>query len=477
MDAYLGGDAPGPKSTSEQPDWHAEAVRLQQRLDALGYDAVVIPQSTGKMPCVRFKGPRETAEWKRNDALNASVWSARAHGLGMLLYGGAVILDFDDMLRAEGMDNFMRCLPHMVNAPREVTGGGVHVLFQSTDYSRQLLPAKTRIATIDYLTVTSTGTGHNVNTAPSGNKRWVAGASVFDVDPPPIPNALVDELLSMKLVVSRSAPDKQQPAKKARAEHIDRWYQPVEKELLNSVGLDYSSMEEHSVDSGSCVWYMRTGCNCPFGCKPSQDGAPVHDSCFWSLAYKKDTFTVTYNGTKHKGQDLFPTLSKELYQAVQRLKPFHLPDFGLNAIEIHPPHSAVHMPCTSFEYTGTVDDNSWCFLTKEACVRCGDVHYDSHHYDARNHSVYKLRRSLNSVRIYYPCCIHEPVDHGVLVNKPFPAELPQEGQIDEWLLQHTGKAQRSALDGVYKVVNDKTVRINNRTNHGRVYYKTFEFIA
>ena len=105
-----------------------------------------------------------------------------------------------------------------------------------------------------------------------------------------------------------------------------------------------------------------------------------------------------------------------------------------------------------------------------------DVHYDSHHYRERKQSVYKLRRGLNAVRIYYPCSVNMPVDHGVLVNKPLPETLPQEGQIDEWLLQHTGRAQPSALDGAY-TLNGKTVRIKYRTNHGHVYYKSYEFTA
>ena len=475
MDAFLAGDAPGPKSDHPAVDWHAEAVRLQQRIDALALDALVIPQSVGKKPCVRFTGPKATAEWKRNGALSASVWNARARGLGMLLYKGAIALDFDKMHTPEGQQNFERCLPHLENAPREVTGDGVHVFFQSTEYSRQLLPAKRRIATVDCITVTGTGTGHNVNVAPSGNKRWVARASIFDLEPPPIPNALVDQLVSMRMVV-KTPSDTPPAVKKTRVEACDRWYQHVERDLLTAVGLDYSYLEEHPIDNGSCVWYMRTGCRCPFGCNPSQDGAPVHDSCFWSLAFYKDTFTISYNGRKHKGLFLFPTLSRDLYDAIQVLKPFHLPEIGLNAICINPPHSAGHLPCTTLEYLGAIDDNTWCFLTKEACARCDEVHYDSHHYHARKRSVYKLRRSLNSVHIHYPCRIHMPVDHGVLVNKPFPAELPQEGQIDEWLLQHTGKAQPSALDGAY-TLNGKTVRIKYRTNHGHTYHKSYEFTA
>ena len=476
MDAFLAGDAPSPKSDHPAVDWHAEAVRLQQRIDALALDALVIPQSVGKKPCVRFTGPRRAAEWKRDCALNANVWRARARGLGMLLYKGAIVLDFDMMHTPDGQQNFERCLQYMTNAPREVTGDGVHVFFESTDYSRQLLPAKRRIATVDCITVTGTGTGHNVNVAPSGNKRWVSGASIFDLEPQPIPNALVDQLLSMRMVVK--APDTP-PVKKSRSEACDRWYQPIEKDLLIAVGLDYSYLEEHPIDTGSCVWYMREGaCNCPFGCKPSRDGARVHDASCWSLAfYKGDTFIVSYNGRKHKGQLLFPTLSKDLYEAVQLLKPFHLPDIGLNAIGIDPPHSAGHLPCTNFEYLGAIDDNTWGFMTKEACARCGDVHYDANHYFARKRSVYKLRRSLNSVHIHYPCRIHMPVDHGMLVNKPLPETLPQVGQIDEWLLQHTGKAQPSAIDGAYKLLNDKTIRISYRTNHGHVYYKSYEFTA
>jgi len=89
------------------------------------------------------------------------------------------------------VDFFVSCLPWMVGAPREVSGGGVHVFFKSTELSRAMFPTKSKAPNIDIITVTRTGTGHNVNVAPSGNKRRVVGFSIFHAAPPPIPDKLV----------------------------------------------------------------------------------------------------------------------------------------------------------------------------------------------------------------------------------------------------------------------------------------------
>ena len=91
----------------------------------------------------------------------------------------------------ERVDFFVSCLPWMVGAPREVSGGGVHVFFKSTELSRAMFPTKSKAPNIDIITVTRTGTGHNVNVAPSGNKRRVVGFSIFHAAPPPIPDKLV----------------------------------------------------------------------------------------------------------------------------------------------------------------------------------------------------------------------------------------------------------------------------------------------
>ena len=117
MEAFLAGDAPGPKSDHPAVDWLAEAVQLQQRIDALALDAVVIPQSAGKK-AVRFTGPKATAEWKRNGALSTSVWNARARGLGML-QKGAIVLDFDKMHTPEdATQRAIRCDLVQRNEPR-----------------------------------------------------------------------------------------------------------------------------------------------------------------------------------------------------------------------------------------------------------------------------------------------------------------------------------------------------------------------
>ena len=54
-----------------------------------------------------------------------------------------------------------------------------------------MFPTTSKAPDIDIITVTGTGTGHNVNVAPSGNKRWVVGFSIFDAAPPPILDKLV----------------------------------------------------------------------------------------------------------------------------------------------------------------------------------------------------------------------------------------------------------------------------------------------
>ena len=204
--AYLGGDMPG-KQPQCSHSWYNEAVRLQATLIRYGLGAVVMPQKK-KAPMVAHKG----GAWPAASALNQKSWS-QAHGVGMLVYGDMFVLDFDHLEKQERREFFERCVPLMAGAPREVTGGGVHVFFVATEASCAAFPCKVDVHEIDVITVTQTGTAHNLEVAPSGNKRWVAGWSLLEVKPPPVPDALVE-----LLVLHRGVIDVTRAAKRTRVE-------------------------------------------------------------------------------------------------------------------------------------------------------------------------------------------------------------------------------------------------------------------
>lgn len=186
--------------------WYEEAVRLQATLTRHGLGAVVMPQRN-KAPMVAHKG----GAWPAARALDRNSWS-QAHGVGMLIYGDMFVLDFDHLEKRERCAFFEECVPLMAGAPREVTGGGVHVFFVATEASRAAFPCKVDVHQIDIITVTRTGTAHNLEVAPSGNKRWVAGWSLLEVKPPPVPDALVE-----LLVLHRGAIDGVRARKRTRA--------------------------------------------------------------------------------------------------------------------------------------------------------------------------------------------------------------------------------------------------------------------
>ena len=194
MRAYLRGDAPGTITPVKVDNWHAAAVKLHDAITRHGLGAVVFPQTADKSPLAKYEGPRDNCKWPAADALRAYEWR-NAGGLGLLIYSDMIVLDFDKMdVKQERVDYFVSCLQWMEAAPREVSGGGVHVFFESTELSRAVFPGKSKAPDIDIITVNRTGTGHNLNVAPSGNKRWVVGCSIFDAAPPPIPDALVRHL-------------------------------------------------------------------------------------------------------------------------------------------------------------------------------------------------------------------------------------------------------------------------------------------
>ena len=105
----------------------------------------------------------------------------------------ALLLAFDDADQRgacyrPGKRAVVALIEICVQSSRTCTsGGGVHVFFKSTELSRAMFPTTSKAPDIDIIT----GTGHNVNVAPSGNKRWVVGFCIFDAAPPPIPDKLV----------------------------------------------------------------------------------------------------------------------------------------------------------------------------------------------------------------------------------------------------------------------------------------------
>lgn len=186
--AYLGGDMPG-KQPQRSHSWYKEAVRIQSTLVRYGLGAVVMPQRN-KVPQQKHKG----GAWPAAGALNERFWTY-AEGVGMLVYADMFVLDFDHLEKQERREFFERCIPLMAGAPREVTGGGVHVFFVATEASHAAFPYKVDVHQIDIITVTRQGTAHNLEVAPSGNKRWVADWSLLDVKPSPVPEALVELLV------------------------------------------------------------------------------------------------------------------------------------------------------------------------------------------------------------------------------------------------------------------------------------------
>ena len=186
--AFLVGDMPG-KQPQRSHCWYKEAVRIQETLVRYGLGAVVMPQRN-KAPLTKHKD----GAWPAAGALNKRFWTS-AQGVGMLVYGDMFVLDFDHLETQERLDFFDICIPLMAGAPREVTGGGVHVFFVATEASRAAFPYKVDVHQIDIITVTRRGTAHNLEVAPSGNKRWVAGWSLLEVRPSPVPDALVELLV------------------------------------------------------------------------------------------------------------------------------------------------------------------------------------------------------------------------------------------------------------------------------------------
>ena len=232
-----------------------------------------------------YGGPRDNCKWPAADALRPYEWS-RAGGLGLLIYGDLIVVDFDKMhIVQERVDFFVSCIPMMESAPRDVTGGGVHVFFEATELSRTVFPAKTKAPDIDIITVTGTGSGHNLNVAPSGNKRWVVGCSIFELAPPPIPDELVrllkvahDQMMAAAKATARDAGPGGESAKRSGtpAEHrpVARQSDRGDDGWLSRAGDDLGTKLFSLAGLADCKparygngYYSRSGCPCPFpGC-------------------------------------------------------------------------------------------------------------------------------------------------------------------------------------------------------------------
>jgi hypothetical protein len=326
---FLRGDEPGKVAPAQVASWHAEAVKLNSALKAHGLDCVVIPQNEHKAPAVKFAGPRDDCRWPAEHALDEKTWRERAHGLGVLVYAGAVVLDFDDMHDPEGLRNFERCLPYMDGAPREVTGGGVHVFFKSTETSRECFPVKSKVGTIDYLTVTGKGTGHNLNMAPSGHKRWVAGCSIFDLEPQSIPDQLVGVLVDIQANAHRGdvvGHDSVAPRERGQKRKVDgepvrivrqddvgvagwlsRGGDALGNELFRLVGL-HDTVPARYHDG----WYSRSNCLCPWGCK-------VHTNNYILSLNKFGTVVISYanRGDPHTPGSVAVQLDADAMKRIQ----------------------------------------------------------------------------------------------------------------------------------------------------------------
>jgi hypothetical protein len=331
---FLRGDQPG-KIPPQVASWHAEAVKLNSALKTHGIDSVVIPQNEKKAPSVKFAGPRDDCCWPAEHALDESIWSERAHGLGVLVYEGVVVLDFDGMHDPAGLANFEMCLPYMDGAPREVTGGGVHVFFKSTESSRECFPVKTKVGTIDYLTVTGKGTGHNLNVAPSGHKRWVAGCSIFDLEPPSIPAKLVGVLIEIQAnahrgdvgrdSVARERGQKRkvdvgEPVRIVRQDDVAAGWLSQGGDVLGDALFRLAGLHGTAPARYHDGWYSRSSCLCPWGCKEGK----VHSNNYMLSMNTYGTVILSYaNKGEHTPGSLVVQLDADAMKRIQVRRDLH----------------------------------------------------------------------------------------------------------------------------------------------------------
>jgi hypothetical protein len=259
--------------------------------------------------------------WPALHALDERTWRERARGLGVLVYAGAVVLDFDDMHKPEGLANFERCLPYMDGAPREVTGGGVHVFFKATDVSRECFPVKVKVGTIDYLTVTGKGTWRRAVTS-AGSQDAASSTSS-------IPDKLVDVLIEIQAnaqrgdvgrdSVARERGQKRkvdgEPVRIVRQDDVgaagwlSRGGDALGDALFRLAGLHGTAPARYHDG-----YYSRSNCLCPWGCKEGK----VHSNNFFISLNTYGTVILSYaNKGEHTPGSLVVQLDAEVMRKVQ----------------------------------------------------------------------------------------------------------------------------------------------------------------
>jgi hypothetical protein len=191
--------------------WQA-AQHLMAHFDTRSLSTLTVPAGVdgakrGKVPAKHVKFAAtwpDEVRWSRAHAVNHEAWFGHAEcaGLGLFVSSDMLVLDFDAQDDEAFLGFFESMLPHFGSAPMEFTGGGVHVFFTATVYSRQWFPSKVQFSRMDLITVTKTGTPHFIAISPSRNKRPVPGR-VLGTDPlQPIPDALVDALVAVSGVAT-----------------------------------------------------------------------------------------------------------------------------------------------------------------------------------------------------------------------------------------------------------------------------------
>jgi hypothetical protein len=194
---------------------------------------------------------------------------------------------------------------------------------------------KVKVGTIDYLTVTGKGTGHNLNMAPSGNKRWVAECSIFDLEPPSIPDKLVDVLVEIQANAHRGDVGRDSVARERGQKR------KVDGETVRIVRQDDVGVAGWLSRGGDAIgdalfrlaslqdtvparyhdgWYSRSSCLCPWGCKEGK----VHSNNYILSMNKYGTLSLSYaNKDEHMPGSLVVQLDAEAMKRIQVRRDLH----------------------------------------------------------------------------------------------------------------------------------------------------------
>ena len=146
-------------------------------------------------PDVRWSGAmaRDPAFWWPTEG--STITPAPCAGLGLLIGGDVIVLDFDRLADEDSLAFFEHIASLCpVDSPMEFTRNGAHLFFRQTDYGREAFPFVTHFGAIDVVTVASTGTFSYVEVSPSKFKRTVLGRRLGDGPLPGIPDTVVDAL-------------------------------------------------------------------------------------------------------------------------------------------------------------------------------------------------------------------------------------------------------------------------------------------